>query len=75
MFSVVTSWFVCQHMPRAHCGAEVYSIVIEEKQAHVVPVCSKIRIYPSTVTNPGRRTSKCKCYPHEVCDECMPKHI
>jgi hypothetical protein len=39
-----------------------------------VTVCSKIRIYSSAVTNPGRWTSKCKCYPHEMCDECMPKH-
>ncbi len=37
MFSIVKGRFVCQHMPRAHCGTEVYSIVIEEKQAHVVP--------------------------------------
>jgi hypothetical protein len=57
-----------------HIEVLKYSIGIEEKQAHVVPVYSKIRLYPSAVTNPGRWASKCKCYPHEMCDECMPKH-
>jgi hypothetical protein len=71
-FSIVTGWFVntCQE----HIEVLKYCIGIQEKQAHVVPVCSKIRIYSSAVTNPGRWTSKCKCYPHEMCDERMPKH-
>jgi len=56
MFFIVTgclSVYTCQE----HIEVLKYSIGIE-KQAHVMPVCSKIRMYPSAVTNPGRWTSK-----------------